>query len=253
MTQPLLSVEGLDVRYGPSQALFGVSFDVLPGTVLAVLGVNGAGKSTLARSISGLVPPVAGRVTFDGKDITGLQANRVRKLGLTYVPEGRGIFPGLSVTDNLRMAVAQEPRNQRAAAIDRAIETFPVLGDRPSQRAGSLSGGEQQMLALARAFSISPKLIIADELSLGLAPTVTETVFHSLEEARRSGITIVLSEQFVHRALSMADSCVILTRGRVGWSGPASEAGEEILTRYLGEAEPENPPVGAGRTDGNTA
>lgn len=253
MTQPLLSVEGLDVRYGPSQALFGVSLDVLPGTVLAVLGVNGAGKSTLARSVSGLVAPVAGRVTFDGKDITGLPANRVRRLGLTYVPEGRGIFPGLSVTDNLRMAVAQEPRNERAAAIDRAIGTFPVLGQRPSQRAGSLSGGEQQMLALARAFSISPKLIIADELSLGLAPTVTETVFNSLEEARRSGITIVLSEQFVHQALSMADSCVILTRGRVGWSGPASEAGEEVLNRYLGEAEAEIPSVAAGRTDGNSA
>ena len=119
------------------------------------------------------------------------------------------------------MAVAQEPRAERAAAIERAIEQFPVLGKRPSQRAGSLSGGEQQMLALARAFAVSPKLIIADELSLGLAPSVTESVFQSLDEARSSGITIVLSEQFVHRALTMADSCVILTRGRVGWAGPA--------------------------------
>ena len=114
-----------------------------------------------------------------------------------------------------------------------------MLGTRLSQRAGSLSGGEQQMLALARAFAVSPKLIIADELSLGLAPLITESVFESLEEARRSGITIVLSEQFVHRALSMADSCVILTRGRVGWSGPASEAGQEVIDRYLGEAEPD--------------
>ena len=182
--------------------------------------------------------PAAGRVTFDGKDITGLPAHRIRRLGLTYVPEGRGIFPGLSVTDNLRMAVAQEPRHERAVAIERAVERFPVLGTRISQRAGSLSGGEQQMLALARAFAVSPKLIIADELSLGLAPLVTESVFESLEEARKSGITIVLSEQFVHRALSMADSCVILTRGRVGWSGPASEAGQEVIDRYLGEAEP---------------
>jgi branched-chain amino acid transport system ATP-binding protein len=239
MTESLLQAQNIDVRYGASQALFGVSIDVAPGTVLAVLGANGAGKSTLARALSGLVAPAAGRVMFDGRDITGLPAHRIRRLGLTYVPEGRGIFPGLSVTDNLRMAVANEPRHDRVAAIERAVESFPVLGTRLSQRAGSLSGGEQQMLALARAFAVSPKLIIADELSLGLAPLITESVFESLEEARRSGITIVLGEQFVHRALAMADSCVILTRGRVGWSGPASEAGHEVIDRYLGEAETE--------------
>ena len=165
----------------------------------------------------------------------------MRKLGLTYIPEGRGIFPGLSVIDNLRMAVAQEKRGERASAIDRAIERFPVLGNRRSQRAGSLSGGEQQMLALARALAVSPKLVIADEMSLGLAPLVAESVFEGLEDARRSGITIVLTEQFVHRALSMADSCIILTRGNVGWSGPASEAGQEVIDRYLGEAEDANP------------
>jgi len=246
MTEPLLRVVGLDVSYGPSQALFGVSVDVAPGSVLAVLGVNGAGKSTFARAISGLVPSTVGRVTFDGQDITRLPAHRIRRQGLTYIPEGRGIFPRLSVTDNLRMAVAQEPRGVRSSAIERAIEQFPVLGKRPSQRAGSLSGGEQQMLALARAFAVSPKLIIADELSLGLAPSVTESVFQSLDEARNSGITIVLSEQFVHRALKMADSCIILTRGRVGWAGSASEAGQEVLDRYLGEAETERPPVAAG-------
>ncbi len=246
VTTPLLEVRDLDVRYGPARALFGVSLDVAPGSVLAVLGVNGAGKSTLARTVSGLVAPTAGRVSFDGKDITGLPAHRIRRLGLTHIPEGRGIFPGLSVTDNLRMAVAQEQREVRSTAIERAIERFPVLGKRPSQRAGSLSGGEQQMLALARAFAVSPKLIIADELSLGLAPGVTESVFQSLDEVRSSGITVVLSEQFVHRALTMADSCVILTRGRVGWAGPASDASREVLDRYLGEAEPELPPVAAG-------
>jgi branched-chain amino acid transport system ATP-binding protein len=246
MSEPLLRVEGLDVSYGPSKALFGVSIDVAPGSVLAVLGVNGAGKSTFARAVSGLVPPTAGRVTFDGQDITRLPAHRIRRLGLTYIPEGRGIFPRLSVTDNLKMAVAQEPRGERSAAIERAVEQFPVLGLRPSQRAGSLSGGEQQMLALARAFAVSPKLIIADELSLGLAPSVTESVFQSIDEARVAGITIVLSEQFVHRALTMADRCVILTRGRVGWAGSASEAGQEVLDRYLGEAEPDRPTVAAG-------
>jgi branched-chain amino acid transport system ATP-binding protein len=241
MTEPILEVHDLDVRYGTSQALFGVSLAVQPGTVLAVLGANGAGKSTLARAISGLVPPAAGRVLFDGRDVTGLPAHRIRKLGLTYVPEGRGIFPGLSVIDNLRMAVAQEQRQQRPKAIGRAIERFPVLGTRRSQRAGSLSGGEQQMLALARALAVSPKLVIADEMSLGLAPLVAESVFEGIEDARRSGITILLSEQFVHRALAMADGCVILTRGHVGWSGPASEAGQEVIDRYLGEAEMPTP------------
>jgi branched-chain amino acid transport system ATP-binding protein len=166
-----------------------------------------------------------------------MPAHKIRKLGLTYIPEGRGIFPGLSVIDNLRMAVAQERRQDRPQAIDRAIGHFPVLGKRTGQRAGSLSGGEQQMLAMARALAVSPKLVIADEMSLGLAPLVAESVFEGLEDARRSGITVVLSEQFVHRALAMADSCLILTRGHVGWSGLATEAGAEVIDRYLGEAE----------------
>jgi branched-chain amino acid transport system ATP-binding protein len=237
MTEPILEVKDLDVRYGTSQALFGVSLSVQPGTVTAILGANGAGKSTLARSVSGLVPPSAGQVRFDGEDVTGTPAHRIRRRGLTYIPEGRGIFPRLTVVENLKMAVAQERRSDRAGAIERAIERFPVLGKRTSQRAGSLSGGEQQMLALARALAVSPKLIIADEMSLGLAPLVAESVFEGLDEAKRSGITIVLTEQFVHRALSMADTCVILMRGKVGWLGPASEAGQEVLDRYLGEAE----------------
>ena len=238
MSEPLLKVQDLDVRYGTSRALFGISLDVAPGSVLAVLGANGAGKSTLARSVSGLVPPSGGRIVFDGRDITGKSAHVIRKLGLTYIPEGRGIFPGLTVIDNLRMAVAQVKRSERAPAIDRAIDLFPVLGSRRTQLSGSLSGGEQQMLALARAVAVLPKLIIADEMSLGLAPQIVESVFQSLEETRRSGVTIVLSEQFVHRALSLADTCVILTRGRIGWSGDASEAGPEVIDRYLGDAEP---------------
>jgi branched-chain amino acid transport system ATP-binding protein len=176
-------------------------------------------------------------VVFDGAEITGRPTHRIRKLGLTYIPEGRGIFPGLSVIDNLRMAVGQENRSDRSGAIEAAIELFPVLGLRRMQRAGSLSGGEQQMLALARALAVPPRLIIADEMSLGLAPLVAEQVFQSLDVARQTGITIVLIEQFVHRALQLADSCVILTRGRVGWSGPAVEAGQEVLDRYLGEAD----------------
>jgi len=241
--EPVLEVRDLEVRYGPSQALFGVSLSVAAASVLCVLGANGAGKSTLARAVSGLVPPSVGRITFEGRDVTGKPSHRIRKLGLTYIPEGRGVFPGLSVIDNLRMAVGQEKRSERPAAIDRAIELFPVLGTRRHQRAGSLSGGEQQMLALARALAASPRLIIADEMSLGLAPLVTESVFQGLDAARKSGITIVLIEQFVHRALSLADACVILMRGQVGWSGPAADAGREVLDRYLGEGDTAGAPV----------
>ncbi len=232
----MLEVRDLDTHYGSSQALFGISLSVAPGTVLALLGANGAGKSTFARSVSGLVSPSKGTVCIQGKDVTGLSAHHIRSLGLAYVPEGRGIFPGLTVIDNLRMAVGLELRRDRPAAIERAIDLFPVLGSRRAQRAGNLSGGEQQMLALARALAVTPKLIIADELSLGLAPLVTESVFEGLEAARKSGVTIVLSEQYVHRALAMADTCVILSRGEVGWSGPAADAGQEVIDRYLGEA-----------------
>ena len=237
MTDPILSVTGLDVRYGSSQALFDLSLEAGAGSVVAVLGANGAGKSTLARAISGLVPAAAGEIHFDGGTISGLHAHEIRRRGLTYIPEGRGIFPGLSVNENLRMAVAQLKRSERADAVTRAIELFPVLGQRRSQRAGSLSGGEQQMLALARALAVPPKLIIADEMSLGLAPIVTESVFQALGQARDMGITILLIEQFVHRALKLADSCVILARGQVSWTGAAADAGDAVLERYLGSSE----------------
>ena len=230
----LLSVKNLSVSYGPAQAIFDVSLTADGGEVVAILGANGAGKSTLARAISGLVPSASGSVEFDGANITGKLAHQIRRAGLSYIPEGRGIFPGLSVIENLRMAVAQERRAERGPAIERAIDMFPILGERRHQRAGSLSGGEQQMLALGRVLAVPPKLIIADEMSLGLAPIVTESVFQSLDAARQQGITIVLIEQFVHRALSLADRCVILGRGAVTWSGAAADAGPEVLESYLG-------------------
>jgi branched-chain amino acid transport system ATP-binding protein len=210
--------------------------EVRPATVLAVLGANGAGKSTLGRALSGLVPLKRGRVTLDGQDITGWAAHRIRRAGLAYIPEGRGIFPGLSVLDNLRMAARQlDGKRSRQAAIDRAFEMFEVLGSRRSQRAGSLSGGEQHMLALARVLCVDPALIVADEMSLGLAPRMVDAVFESLERARNAGITVLLIEQFVHRALGLADECIILNRGMISWRGPAAAAGEEVLAQYLGE------------------
>ena len=231
----LLRVENLDVSYALARALFGVSFTARRRQLVAILGPNGAGKSTLARAVSGLVPSTAGRIVLDGDDITRWPPHRIRQRGLVHIPEGRGIFPGLSVAENLRMAVRGVGTNmERRAGIESAFELFPALERRRSQRAGSLSGGEQQMLALARALAVPPKVIVADEMSLGLAPIVVDEVFQRIEQAKRAGVTIVLIEQFVHRALALADTCVILSQGHVAWSGPAAEAKEEALDRYLG-------------------
>jgi branched-chain amino acid transport system ATP-binding protein len=237
MSDTLLSVEGLDVRYASVQALFDVSIDVPAGSVVAVLGANGAGKSTFARAVSGLVPSSAGKVTFDGRDITKAKPHDIRRAGLVHIPEGRGIFPGLSVQENLRMAVRRVGTpDQRKSAIEHAYEMFPRLAERRTQRAGTLSGGEQQMLALARALAVPPKLIIADEMSLGLAPLVVDFVFESITAAAATGVTIVLIEQFIHRALALASQCVILKQGSVAWTGPSANARQEVLDRYLGES-----------------
>jgi branched-chain amino acid transport system ATP-binding protein len=237
MSDALLSVENLDVRYGSVQALFDVSIAVPAGSVVAVLGANGAGKSTLARAASGLVPSSGGTITFDGKNITKAKPHEIRRAGLVHIPEGRGIFPGLSVQENLRMAVRRVGTpDERRDAVSRSYEMFPRLADRRSQRAGTLSGGEQQMLALARALAVPPKVIIADEMSLGLAPLVVDFVFESIERASQDGVTIVLIEQFIHRALGLASQCVILKQGSVAWTGPADNARQEVLDRYLGES-----------------
>ena len=234
-SQPLLSVKDLRVRYGPALALDNVSIEISAGQALAVLGPNGAGKSTLARAVSGLVPGQAGTVHFDGGDVTRAPAHQIRRLGLVYLPEGRGIFPALTVVENLRIAAALLPRGDRKAAVYRGLEIFPSLAARRSIKAGLLSGGEQQMLSLCRAFILRPKLIIADEMSLGLAPKLVDLVFESLATLRKDDVTIVLVEQFVHRALEFADHAVLLSRGRVAWQGPTSSAKHEVLARYLGE------------------
>ena len=236
-TANALIVENLDVRYGDAVALSGVSFTVGAGKVLAVLGPNGAGKSSLARAVSGLVRPHAGRVLVDGQDVSAAPAFGIRRGGVVHLPEGRGVFRSLSVIDNLKMAVANVGgRQARRDAVEQALETFPALASRRRQPAGSLSGGEQQMLSLARALATSPKLLIADEMSLGLAPKMVDLVFEGLDRARRAGVSIVMIEQYVHRALAFADDCVVLQRGALAWKGPASQAGGELLSRYLGDA-----------------
>jgi branched-chain amino acid transport system ATP-binding protein len=230
----VLKATDLRVRYGAAQALFGVSLSLEPGSVLAIVGANGAGKSTIARALTGLVPLSSGSVVFDGQDVTGWPPHRIRRAGIVHLPEGRGVFRALTVTENLRMAAALLPRGQRKEAIERGMNVFPVLGERRKQQAGLMSGGEQQMVSLARALILSPKLVIADEMSLGLAPKMVDVVFEGLARARNAGVTIILIEQFIHRALAFADACVVLQRGAEVWSGPAGEAKDEILHRYLG-------------------
>jgi branched-chain amino acid transport system ATP-binding protein len=234
-SQPLLRVEGLSVRYGAAQSLFDVSVDIPANGSLAVLGSNGAGKSTLARAISGLVPASGGTIWFDGKDITKWSPSKIRRAGLIHMPEGRGVFPALTVLENLQMALTTQ-RTGKDECLDHAFELFPVLGQRRKQLAGTLSGGEQQMLSLARALMVSPKLVIADEMSLGLAPKLVNLVFESLGRMREAGVTVLMIEQFASRALDFADSAIILQRGRVTWSGRADDAGEELLHAYLGGA-----------------
>jgi len=239
MTEPVLKVEGLEVRYGEARALFGVDLEIPQGTVVAVLGPNGAGKTSLAAAITGRVRPSAGTVRIAGRDVTGRSASQISRLGVAYVPEERAIFPHLSVSDNLRVLLRYAvPRADRACALERAIELFPVLAERRRQQAGTLSGGEQQMLSLARVLAAPPQLLIADEMSLGLAPRLVELVFESLAKARDEGVTILLIEQYVERALALAGDAVILRRGHVGWRGPSKDAHAELVAGYLGSDSP---------------
>jgi branched-chain amino acid transport system ATP-binding protein len=232
-TQPLLQVRDLVVRYGGASALAGVSFDLPHDSALAVLGPNGAGKSTLARTLSGLVPATGGSVLLDGKELVGLSATAIRRAGVVHLPEGRGIFGSLTVLENLRMALVTHD-GSRDEALDRAFTLFPVLADRRRQAAGTLSGGEQQILSLARALMVEPRVVLADEMSLGLAPMLVDVVFESLERARTAGVAVIMIEQFAGRALAFADHCVVLQRGRTTWAGPTDQAEQELLARYLG-------------------
>jgi branched-chain amino acid transport system ATP-binding protein len=230
---PALRVTNLDVRYGAARALFAVSFDVPAGNTVAILGPNGAGKSSIARAVSGLVAVHSGQVVLAGEDVTNKRPHVIRRQGLLHLPEGRGIFPALTVEENLRMAGAVLTRAQRNAGVERGFEIFTPLAGRRRQQAGTLSGGEQQMLSLARALVVAPKVVVADEMSLGLAPKMVDLIFDSLRRAQESGVAVVLIEQFIHRALGLAQYCVMLQRGAVVWAGPSTGAKDEIINRYL--------------------
>jgi branched-chain amino acid transport system ATP-binding protein len=233
----LLEVEGLTAAYGQIRALHGVDLTVGEGQVVALLGPNGAGKTTTLRSICGMVR-ASGRITFRGKDLTGLATEKVTRLGIAHVPEGRGTFPGLTVTENLKLGAYGRRDPEVRRDIDRWFEIFPRLADRRDQPAGSLSGGEQQMLAVARALLSRPTLLLLDEPSLGLAPLVVREVFEALGRIRaEQGTGMLLVEQNAALALELADAAYVLAAGRTVLSGPASEirAEDSVRRSYLGQ------------------
>lgn len=235
---PLLEVRDLHVRYGDIPALRGVSLTVHPGEVVALIGPNGAGKTTTLRAISGLVPVNSGGIVFNGADITGAPAHAIVRYGITHVPEGRGIFTNLTVRENLELAsfVRRRDRAALAAARERVFELFPRLRERLDQPGATLSGGEQQMLAFARALMTGGKLLLLDEPSMGLAPVLVNQIFADIREVKRRGATILLVEQNAWQALSVADRAYVLETGRVVLEGTAADlrASPEVKRAYLG-------------------
>jgi branched-chain amino acid transport system ATP-binding protein len=234
---PLLRVESLCVAYGAIQALHGVDFEVRAGEIATLIGSNGAGKSTLLRAVSGLIPPRSGRVWFDGVDITGERADRRVARGISQVPEGRRIFANLSVRENLQMG-AYLRRGDEARSTERALTLFPRLRERLGQSAGTLSGGEQQMLAIGRALMAQPRLLLLDEPSLGLAPLLVQQIFSIIQEINAQGTTVVLVEQNARQALRVAQRATVLETGAVTLTGPAAELAldERVRRAYLGGA-----------------
>jgi branched-chain amino acid transport system ATP-binding protein len=230
----VLEIEGVTAGYGDTVVLRDVSLSVPDSAVVALLGPNGAGKTTLLRAASGLIKPMSGRVTLAGEDVTGRKPHDMARRGLCHLPEGRGIFPSLTVRDNL---ILQSVKGTENASIDKAVASFPVLGNRIKQLAGSLSGGEQQMLALVRTVLTEPKIVVVDEASLGLAPIVVDRIFDTLKRIAQSGTSLLIVEQYVTRVLELADSVYLLNRGEVVFSGAATEVhGDEVFERYLGIA-----------------
>jgi branched-chain amino acid transport system ATP-binding protein len=231
-TAPVLELRRASAAYGRTQALWSIDMAVAPGTIAALLGPNGAGKTTLLKLASGMIRATEGSVAIGGSDATRLRPHERAKLGLCLIPEGRGVFPRLTVRENMRL---QAPPWDKDATVERALEAFPILRDRLGQRAGTMSGGQQQMLALARAYIASPQIVLLDEVSMGLAPRIVEEIFETLQRLARSGVTLLIVEQFVNRALAMADTVHLLNRGHLTFSGPPAALDEQaVLAGYLG-------------------
>ncbi len=233
----MLEVRGLETRYGKVRALREVSIDVPEGSVVGILGANGAGKSTLLRTIAGVLAPGAGSIRFRGEDIAGLPPHKVLRRGIALVPEGRAILSRMTVRENLEMGAYVRRDSQAAADMARLMERFPVLRQRQDQPGGSLSGGEQQMLAIARALLSAPRLLLLDEPTLGLAPLVVADIFRIVREINAAGTTVLLVEQNVRQAMKVSSRTYVLETGRIVLSGPSAELAEEprIKAAYLGQ------------------
>ncbi len=225
----VLSVQNVSAAYGPYRALFDVSFRVPEGGVVALVGSNGAGKSTIARTVTGLVTATSGRVVFAGQDVTQLPAFKIARLGMAHVVEGRGVFSTLTVEENLTLAFRQRAgRAKLKENLERAYTAFPILGERRRQVGGTLSGGQQRLLSLAKVLVVPSRVLVADELSLGLAPVVVDQVYEGLREINGNGTALVVVEQQVHRVLELATWAVVLNHGRVAYEGEPSGASREM-------------------------
>jgi branched-chain amino acid transport system ATP-binding protein len=229
----MVAIRGVDAAYGRVQALHAVDMDVPEGTIVAILGPNGAGKSTLLKCVSAILRPTRGSITVDGTEITGRDPAFIVRRGIVHCPEGRHVFPDFTVEENLRAGAYARGSMH---GIERAFALFPVLQQRRSQRAGTLSGGEQQMLAIGRALMAEPRVLLLDEPSLGLSPLLTERIFESIAQLRETGVTIALVEQNAAAALALADTAVVLVQGRVRFAGSARDAmlPDLLHAAYLG-------------------
>ena len=235
--EPLLKISNVDVFHGTFQALWDVSLEVKPGEIVGLIGANTSGKSTLLDAISGLLHPATGKIEFDGQDISTMEPFQIVELGITQVPEGRGIFPDMNVLDNLILgSYSRRARARKKENLESVYQHFPILENRKKQLAKTLSGGEQQMLVLGRGLMADPKLMLLDEMSLGLAPIIITSLYKALQEIRERGITILFVEQNVKRSLQEADRAYILEVGRVTMSGTVGELREDegIKKAYFG-------------------
>jgi branched-chain amino acid transport system ATP-binding protein len=231
---PVLELRDVTAGYGPFRALFGVSLTVGSGEALALVGPNGAGKTTVARVASGLVVPTAGAILVDGVDVTGSRPYEVVRAGVAHAPEGRSVFATLTVEENLTLSFRRSRgRSGVRSGLDQAFELFPALGQRRRQTAATLSGGEQRMLSMARVLVEEPKLLIADELSLGLAPIVVEQIYESLQRLRAGGTALLVVEQHVGHALRLCDRVAMLDHGSVSWVGASADAADRVTTQLF--------------------
>ena len=234
--KPLLQVEDINVYYGAIHAIKGISFEVYPDEIVTLIGANGAGKSTTLNPIAGLLRPRTGRIVLEGKDLTTIPASRIVSQGMALCPEGRRIFQQMTVRENLEMGGYTRPKSEIPASLEEMFTRFPRLKEREKQIAGTLSGGEQQMLAMARALMSKPKLLMLDEPSMGLAPILVEQIFDIIKELHQAGVTILLVEQNAQMALSIADRAYVLETGRIAMTGEASALlkNDDVRKAYLG-------------------